>query len=152
MNDNTFGKIFLGGSKTIGRLPDKVASYLDLFMESNEHFLIGDCHGADLAIQNYLFSKNYTTVTIYCSGEKCRFNVGTWPVKAVLGSSKNQGYDFYHQKDMAMIEDCDGALLIWDTHSAGTKNNINELKNKGLPIFTYRNDIDDFRVTRRRKK
>ena len=58
-NETIFGKVFLGGSKSIGRLPDKVVGMLDSFIESGEHFLIGDCHGADLALQNYLHSKNY---------------------------------------------------------------------------------------------
>ena len=51
-NKIIFGKVFLGGSKRIGRVPEKVAAYLDSFIESGEHFLIGDCHGADLALQN----------------------------------------------------------------------------------------------------
>jgi len=51
-NETIFGRVFLGGSKRIGRLPDKVVSMLDSFIESGEHFLIGDCHGADLALQN----------------------------------------------------------------------------------------------------
>ena len=50
MSETIFGKVFLGGSKRIGRLPDKVVEMLDSFIESGEHFLIGDCHGADLAL------------------------------------------------------------------------------------------------------
>lgn len=49
-NETIFGKVFLGGSKRIGRVPENVAAYLDSFIENGEHFLIGDCHGADLAL------------------------------------------------------------------------------------------------------
>ena len=82
-NETIFGKVFLGGSKRIGRLPDKAVGMLDSFIESGEHFLIGDCHGADLSLQNYLHSKNYEKVTVFCSGEKCRFNVGGWEVRHI---------------------------------------------------------------------
>ena len=150
MNANSIGNIFLGGSKTIGRVPERAADFLDLFMESGEHFLIGDCHGADLAIQTYLYAKEYKNVTVYCSGDKCRYNVGNWPVTTVPVEEGVHGYEFYKQKDLAMIENCNGALLLWDTLSTGTKNNIKELKKRGLPIFTYRSDINDFRITRRK--
>ena len=90
-NETIFGKVFLGGSKRIGRLPDKVVSMLDSFIESGEHFLIGDCHGADLALQNYLHSKNYEKVTVFCSGEKCRFNVGGWEVRHIEASEELDG-------------------------------------------------------------
>ena len=93
-----FGKVFLGGSKRIGRLPDKVVSMLDSFIKSGEHFLIGDCHGADLALQNYLHSKNYEKVTVFCSGEKCRFNVGGWEVRHIEASEELDGIEFYRER------------------------------------------------------
>ncbi len=74
----SFEKMFLGGSKTIGHIPNKVAGYLEVLMSGNAHFLIGDCHGADLAFQTYFHSKEYKNITVYCSGDKCRFNVGNW--------------------------------------------------------------------------
>ena len=49
-NETILGKVFFGGSKRIDRLPDKVVSMLDSFIERGGHFLIGDCHGADLAL------------------------------------------------------------------------------------------------------
>ena len=35
-NETIFGKVFFGGSKRIGRVPEKVAAYLDSFIESIE--------------------------------------------------------------------------------------------------------------------
>ena len=143
-NETIFGKVFLGGSKRIGRLPDKVVGMLDSFIESGEHFLIGDCHGADLALQNYLHSKNYEKVTVFCSGEKCRFNVGGWEVRHIDASEDRK-------KDKVMIEECACGFFVWDAHSIGTKLNRMDLKPLGKPIFTYRSTTDEFKITRRSK-
>ena len=51
-NETIFGKVFLGGSKRIGRLPDKVVGMLDSFIERGEHFLIGDCPAPPLCVYN----------------------------------------------------------------------------------------------------
>ena len=90
MNEKIFDKVFVGGGKTIGRLPDKVASMLDSFMESGEHIIVGDAHGCDLAFQTYL--QEYPNVTVYCSGEKCRFNVGNWDEKHIYVPEDMEGY------------------------------------------------------------
>ena len=150
-NETIFGKVFLGGSKRIGRLPDKVVSMLDSFIERGEYFLIGDCHGADLALQNYLHSKNYEKVTVFCSGEKCRFNVGGWEVRHIEASEELDELEFYRQKDKVMINECDCGFFVWDARSLGTKLNRLDLKILGKPIFTYRSTIDEFRITRRTK-
>lgn len=149
--ENKFGTLFIGGSKTIDALTDKMRSWIDLFMEDNEHFIIGDCRGTDLALQTYLNEKGYRNVTVYCSGESCRFNVGGWDEKHVETKlTKDDGYEFYRQKDLAMIRDCNGAFFIWDSTSKGTKNNIQDLKALGLPVIAYRTDLEDVRVIRRR--
>ena len=150
-NETIFGKVFLGGSKRIGRLPDKVVGMLDSFIESGEHFLIGDCHGADLALQNYLHSKNYEKVTVFCSGEKCRFNVGGWEVRHIEGSEELDGIAFWRKKDTAMIEECDCGFFVWDARSLGTKLNRMDLKRLGKPIFTYRSTTDEFKIRRQSK-
>ena len=54
MNENNCRKIFVGGGKTIGHLPDRVVSMLNNFMESGELIIVGDAHGCDLAFQTYL--------------------------------------------------------------------------------------------------
>jgi len=129
--------IFLGGSKTIGQIPDRITQFLELFMSENAHFLIGDCHGADLAIQTYLHSKGYRNVTVYCSGDKCRLNVGDWDIKHIPVVEEYNGYSFYQAKDIAMINECSAALMLWDGKTRGTANNIDALKQRGVPIFTY---------------
>jgi hypothetical protein len=98
MSKKNFEKVFLGGSKRIGRVPEKVAAYLDGFREDGVHFLIGDCHGADLALQNYLHSKGYEKVTVFSSGEKCRFNVGGWEVRHIEAIEELDGIEFWRKK------------------------------------------------------
>lgn len=148
MKEAIFNKVFLGGSKRIGRIPDKVAARLDSFIESGTHFLIGDCHGADLALQNYLHSKNYEKVTVFCSGEKCRFNVGGWEVRHIEASEELDGIEFYRKNDKVMIEECDCGFFVRDARSLGTKLNRIDLKHLGKPIFTYRSTTDEFKITR----
>ena len=141
MNDVKFGTVFLGGSKTVGTLSDKAVAWLDYFVESNEHFIIGDCPGADLALQNYLHSRGYKNVTVYCTADECRFNIGEWEdVRVALKPEED------------MIAECNCAFLIWDGCSEETKNSIEKIRKLGLPIFIYRTDLDRLRVVRRNCK
>ena len=145
-----FKNVMLGGSKTIGNLSERVELQMEVLINSGERFLVGDCHGADLAFQNYLHASGYSNVTVYCSGEKCRFNVGGWGEVHVPVEDGVEGYDFYRQKDLAMIAEADGAVLLWDGRSAATKENRKALAAKGAAIFTYRTDQRQMRVIRRR--
>ncbi len=143
-------KIFVGGGKTIGRLPDKVASMLDSFMESGEHIIVGDAHGCDLAFQAYLHSKGYPNVTVYCSGEKCRFNVGNWQEKHIDVSEGVEGYEFYREKDLAMMGECDYAMLVWERRSCATRSYIYNLKTLGKPVLAFNVERDCFKISRRK--
>ena len=118
-------KIFLGGSKCVGVLPRAVIEKVELYIEGNCEFLVGDCHGADLAFQKLL--KGYAKVTVFCSGGKPRFNIGNRQVKA-LGFEKSEDYNFYAQKDLAMAGLADCALMVWDGKSRGTMLNIARMR------------------------
>ena len=150
-NERIFGKVFVGGGKTIGRLPDKVASMLDSFMESGEHIIVGDAHGCDLAFQTYLHSKEYLNVTVYCSGEKCRFNVGNWEEKHIDVPEGMEGYEFFREKDLSMIGDCDCAMLVWERRSTATRSYICNLKALGKPVFAFNVERDCFKISRRKE-
>ena len=148
-NEKIFDKVFVGGGKTIGRLPDKVASMLDSFMERGEHIIVGDAHGCDLAFQTYLHSKGYPHVTVYCSGETCRFNVGGWTENIDVPEGE-EGYEFYKVKDHAMINACDSAMLVWNRKSFATRMYIYHLKELGKPVFAFNEERDCFKISRRR--
>ena len=150
-NEMISKNVFLGGSKCIGRLPDKVVTLIDELMEKREHFIIGDCHGMDLAFQTYLESKHYPHVTIYCSGEKCRFNVGDWPEKHICVPDGIEGYKFYRVKDYALMKDCDAALLVYETRALATRSYIYYLKRLGKPIFAFDLERDRFKIIDKRE-
>ena len=149
--EKIFDKVFVGGGKTIGRLPDKVSSMLDSFMESGEHIIVGDAHGCDLAFQTYLHSKGYPHVTVYCSGEKCRFNVGVWTEKHISVPEGMEGYEFYRGKDLAMINDCDCALLVYERRSLATRSYIYNLKALGKPVLAFNVERDCFKISRKKE-
>lgn len=138
MKEHKFGTVFIGGSETIGALPENAVAWLDHFIEANEHFILGDCSGVDLALQNYLNSRRYQKVTVYYSGEACHFNVGKWKAEQVA---------IRREDDMIEASDC--AFLIWDGCSEENKCIMEKLRERGLPVFIYRSDLGRLRVFRR---
>ena len=152
MNENNYRTIFVGGGKTIGHLPDKVVSMLDSFMENGHHIIVGDAHGCDLAFQTYLHSKAYPNVTVYCSGEKCRSNVGGWKEKHIAVPTDIEEYEFYREKDYAMINDCDGAMLVWERRSSATRSYIYNLKALGKVVFAFNVERNCFKISRRKSE
>ena len=151
-NETIFGKVFLGGGKTIGHLPNKVVSTLDSFMERGEHIIVGDAHGCDLAFQTYLHSKGYPHITVYCSGDKCRHNIGSWEEKHIDIPEGVEGYEFYKVKDHAMINYCDCAMLVWNRKSFATRMYIYHLKELGKPVFAFNVERDCFKISRRKEE
>ena len=146
MKNTTFGTVFLGGSKTVGALPTKATDWIDYFIDADEQIIVSDCHGADLAMQNYLCSRKYQNVTIYYSGDKCHFNVGDWKTERIY--DENECPRLYDE----MVEVSNCAFLIWDGESQETANIIKSLRQRGLPIFIYRTDRDALSVIRRNSK
>lgn len=88
---------------------------------------MGDACGADTAIQECLLAYQTKSVTVYCSGESPRNNLGCWPVHAVEPSAKVGSRAYFTAKDIAMAHCCDFGLMIWDCESTGTLSNIIEL-------------------------
>lgn len=125
-------KVFFSGSKRISEPGVTVLGILDGLMRSGEEILIGDCPGADQAIQHYLSKSGYPLVTVYCSGDEPRFNAGDWDVRTVeLDPSLTHGFQFWRQKDIQMELECDCAVAVWDGESRGTRQNILELSAMG---------------------
>lgn len=125
-------KVFIGGSKTLVHLTPQMCSLLDELIQSGTDILVGDCRGADTLVQQYLASKDHRRVTVYASGTKVRNNAGNFTVKLVsAGSAK--GFVFYRQKDIAMANESDSALMFWDGKSKGTQHNITDMKAQKKP-------------------
>ena len=117
--------IFAGGSKNINVITaaDRVWALEEAMIMGNK-IIVGDCDGADAAIQKYLADRDYPFVTVYVSGDEARNNIGKWPEKHVVFDPTLEGYDFRRQKDIQMALDCDSAVMAWDGKSKGTRQNI----------------------------
>ena len=127
--------IFISGSISIGKLPSPAVKKIDSIISKNFTILIGDAKGVDLQVQKYLFSKNYNNVIVYFVGLKIRNNIGNWRTKEIFGDNNKRGRELYTLKDIAMAEDADYGLMIWDGLSQGTLSNIKEMKNRNKPFF-----------------
>lgn len=130
-------KVFIGGSRRLSRLNADVRQRIDNILQKGYSILVGDANGADKAVQQYLFDKNYRNVLVYCVGEKCRNNVGRWETKWVREHSKVKDFHYYTIKDLEMIKDTDYGFMIWDTKSKGTLNNIVNLLRENKTVIVY---------------
>lgn len=126
-------KIFLSGSKNIRILPEKLTALLDTHCQRNCEFLIGDCCGADELMQEYLAEKGYANVTVYVSGGSVRFHAGQFLLRHIAVPDGITGFAFYRQKDIAMVHDCDAAVMLWDGKTRGTRCNIEDMQRMGKP-------------------
>ncbi len=116
--------IFIGGSREVTRLPADVQARLDEIIKKDHHVIVGDANGADKAVQKYLSDHKFKNVTLYCSGDRPRNNVGHWPIQSVTVDSKTKDYQFFAAKDREMARRADFGLMIWDGKSPGTLLNL----------------------------
>ena len=128
-------KIFIGGSKTIGKLPDKAAETIAAACCDSHEILIGDCYGIDLAVQRLLAGLEYENVTVYTACPKARNNIRNWQEQRITTSQT--GFAAHREKDQAMIDACDLAIFIWDGKTKGTCANINKLKCAGKRVIIF---------------
>jgi hypothetical protein len=131
--------VFISGSICINELPDSAVKKIDNIISKNFIVLIGDAKGVDLLVQKYLSEKNYNNVIIYSAGAEVRNNVGNWEVKKISNGGNKKGRALYTLKDIAMAEDSDYGLMIWDGQSLGTLNNIKKMKNSNKRFFVILN-------------
>jgi adenine-specific DNA-methyltransferase len=130
-------KVFIGGSRKISKLSSEVRRRLDDMIDKRLPIVIGDAAGVDKSVQQYLDLKSYRDVEVFCSGTRCRNNVGNWPTREVAVNSSRRDFDFYATKDLRMAEEASSGLMIWDGESAGTLMNVLRLirQNKKVAIF-----------------
>ena len=116
--------VFIGGSRQISLLPEQAKSWLDDVIEKSCLILVGDANGVDKAVQKYLADAHYDDVTVYCSGEFCRNNVGRWVTRHVDASGEKRKFQFYAAKDREMARQAESAFMVWDGKSPGTVLNV----------------------------
>jgi len=132
-------KVFISGSISVTSLPAEVFRTINTIESKNIHIIIGDAKGIDKIVQEKLSRDEYYNVTVYTIYNKPRniisqnFNVKQIDYDKNLKSEREK----QKFKDLAMVADCDYALVIWDGKSKGSYNNIlNALNmNKLFKVF-----------------
>jgi hypothetical protein len=139
-------KVFVAGSRALTRLNEALRQRLDRIMAGHFAILIGDANGADKAVQVYLAAKRYEKVTVYCTGPRCRNNIGPWPIKTVAPPpGVRSGFEYYAAKDRAMAADASHGLMIWDGESRGTFTSVVNLVAESKPVVLYLEPARSFR-------
>lgn len=116
--------IFIGGSRHVSRLPAEVRKRLDNVVASGHQVVVGDANGADKAVQKHFLDARYDRVTVFCSGDTPRNNLGAWQVRRIDAPKNSKGFQFYAAKDCEMAREADFGLMIWDGKSPGTVLNV----------------------------
>jgi len=130
-------RVFLSGSRRISRLNEAVRERLRNMIENELIVLIGDANGADKAMQSFFRDQNYQNVKVYCSGGKCRNNIGGWPTEPVDVDASLKGRAFYTVKDKAMARAADIGFVLWDGKSKGSLANAIELLDAGKKVVLF---------------
>lgn len=123
--------VFIGGSRQISRLNAQVKERLTNIINSGHRVIVGDANGADKAVQKFFLDAAYPNVTVFCSGDNPRNNLGSWKTNNVRPPKHLKGFHFHAAKDREMAREADFGLMIWDGESAGTALNILRLVRAG---------------------
>ena len=134
-------KVFVSGSISIKQLPEIAREKLRNIISHGYEVLVGDAKGVDLAVQQYLAHKNYAQVAVYYAGNQVRNRVYPWPVKGIAATGAVRGRALFTLKDIAMAQEADYGLMIWDGKSPGTLNNMREMAQLGKKFVVIRDGL-----------
>lgn len=129
--------VFISGSIAISRLDQRVKERISKAVNAGLSVAVGDADGADTSIQQHLASISAERVTVYCSGDQPRNNVGDWMVEHVYPEAAPGTRRYFTAKDIKMAAAANYGLMIWDAKSTGTLSNVIELlkANKKSVVF-----------------
>jgi len=138
--------VFISGSISIKTLPSKVIDSINIMMERQLTILIGDAPGIDTLVQDLCHANNYFNVLIYTITSSPRY-IATQKFdfkyifvdQNIKKERERQGY-----KDIAMTEDSDYSLVVWDGSSKGSYSNILRSLEQDKPVKVYYNLIVDY--------
>ncbi|WP_243489227.1 hypothetical protein [Massilia violaceinigra] len=130
--------VLIAGSIKIKHLPDEVQARIVNILSLHYDVVVGDAGGADSAVQQFLADQGAARVTVYCSGERPRNNIGGWPVHQVTSYHAKRSRAWFTAKDVAMAQAADLGLMVWDGVSTGTLSNVVELlaRKRNSLVFT----------------
>ncbi len=129
--------VFLSGSRNINRLNDAIRVRLKKMIDQNLRIVVGDANGADKALQSYFSEAHYDRVVVFCAGDECRNNIGSWETKHIDVDPKLNGRDFYAEKDKAMALEATYGFVLWDGKSSGSLSNVLELMKNRKAVAVY---------------
>jgi methyl coenzyme M reductase subunit C-like uncharacterized protein (methanogenesis marker protein 7) len=123
-------RLLLMGSSAFmaDELPGEVAERLDEAMGRDITIVVGEARGACRRFQDYLESRGYGDV-IVGHARSIRYNAGAW-------RTVRYGDDL-KERERAMIEECDSAVVIWVDGSGQIAQNLELLKRLGKPTYVY---------------
>ena len=129
--------VFISGSIAISRLDPRVKERISKAVDAGLFIAVGDADGADTSIQQHLASIDAKRVTVYCSGDRPRNNLGDWTVEHIYPEASPGTRGYFTAKDLKMAAAANYGLMIWDTKSTGTLSNVIELlkANKKSVVF-----------------
>lgn len=82
-------------------------------------------------MQKHLLEAAYGKVTVFCSGDTPRNNLGEWHTRRITPPKGEKGFHFHAAKDREMAREADFGLMIWDGKSPGTVLNVLRLIRAG---------------------
>jgi len=130
-------KVFLGGSRHVSRLNDQVRERLKAIIKKNLPVIVGDANGADKAMQTFFYKEGYRNVEVFCSGNACRNNIGSWKINSIATNCRERNFSFYAAKDRIMASEATFGLMIWDGKSVGTLLNVWRLLESRKKVVVY---------------
>lgn len=136
--------VFIAGSIAISRLDNRVKERISKAVDADLSIVVGDADGADTSIQQHLASVSARRVTVYCSGDRPRNNVGDWNVEHVYPDALPGTRSYFTAKDLAMAKAANYGLMIWDCKSTGTLSNVIELLKSNKKSVVFVNKIKTF--------
>lgn len=140
--------VFIAGSITIKHLDLKVQERLMNIVALGHKVIVGDADGVDASIQQFLLNEAYENVTVFCTGDKPRNNIGNWRVHHVKTYHKPGSRAYFTAKDVALADAADAGLMIWDAKSTGTLSNMFELLNRKRNAWVFINKTKAFQAVK----
>ena len=128
-------KTFVSGSISINSLPKAFTDELRLL--KGQMVLVGDAYGADYYVQGFV-GELQILVTVYTIKSRPRNRRSSlFTVKQVTAPENLPEKLKQQYKDVAMAEDCDCGLVLWDGKSYGSYCNILQLIKRGKPVKVF---------------
>lgn len=131
--------VFIAGSIKIKRLHPLFVERIANIVREGLPVVVGDANGADASIQAELVSQSATDVTVFCTGDTPRNNLGNWPVHRVRSSAQPGTRAYFTAKDIEMADRAEFGLMLWDAASTGTLSNVFELLSQGKTSVVFVN-------------